>query len=371
MITKEKVGILIYGKKLDASKREILAAAKIIDKGGFDVTIFGKGKSKTRSAAAKAGLNYMKLGKIAGKHDFNASLKFTKLLKENDISTIIFRDHRSTNLLVTTKFLMKGRLRLVFIQDRHLVEMKSDFLHTFRFNQIDAWITPLNQTANAVKSATSLAHEKVHILPLPIPKKPFQFDDDERALRKSILFDDPEKIVLGWNVPKEHDLIQRTGRKLWQLLRLKTNIHVCLNLRGLKLEDFFAGLPEMHDFKKVIKATPFDPHDADMYAHLDALFVDPESEPFSGITRRALMAGVLPIAPKSLVSDELLENGELGLIYTERDNTAQFEKMINRSYLDSFGSICQAYLGREYTKKRFKANLEALISALPKKAKAR
>lgn len=371
MINKEKIGILIYGKKPDASKREILAAAKIIEKGSFGVTIFGKSKSRAKGVAAKAGLDFVKLGKVFNKHDFNASLKFAKLLKDNDISTIIFRDHRSTNLLVTTKYLMKGRLRLVFVQNRHLAEMKSDFLHTFRFNQIDAWITPLNQTANSVKSATSLAHDKLHVLPLPIPKKPFQFDDDERALRKSILFGNSEKLVLGWNVPKEHDLVQRTGRKLLQLLRLKNGIHVCLNLHGIKLKDVFAKLPEMQEFKDVIRATPFDPHDADMYAHLDALFVDPESEPFSGITRRALMAGVLPIAAKSLVSDELLENGKLGLIYTEGDNTAVFEKVMNRSYLDSFESVCRTYIGRKYTKKRFKENLEALISALPKKAKAR
>jgi glycosyltransferase involved in cell wall biosynthesis len=371
VIKKEKIGILIYGKKMNASKREILTAAKIINKGDFGVTLFGMSKGKLKATASHAHLNYVKLGKIAGRHDFDASLKFTKLLKDKEISTVIFRDHRSTNLLVTAKFLMKGRLRLVFIQDRHLSEMRPDFLHTFRFNQIDAWITPINQTANSVKAATHLALDKVHVLPLPIPRKPFQFDQDERSLRKSILFGDSESMVIGWTLPQSQELIQRTGRKLLQILRLNKGINVCLNLQGLALEDFFAEIPEMHAFKDVIRATPFDHHDADMYAHLDALFIDPEREPFAGITRRALMAGVLPIAPKSLVSDELLENGKMGVIYTERNNEEMFEKALNTAFLNSFKPKSQEYIGEKYTKKRFKENLEALIHALPKKARAR
>lgn len=371
MVKKEKIGILIHGKKMDTAKREILTAAKIIDKGDFRVALFGKSKSKARLAASQLRLEYIKLGKIAGRHDFNAALKFTKLLKGKGISTIIFRDHRSTNLLVTTKFLMKGKLRLVFIQDRHLSEMRPDFLHTFRFNQIDAWITPINQTANSVKVATNLALAKVHVLPLPIPRKPFQFDEDERKLRKSILFGDAESIVVGWIVPDEKDLIRRTGMKLLQLLRLKKGIKVCLNLRGLNLEDFFAEIPEMHVFKEVIKVTPFKHHDADMYAHLDVLFVDPEREPFAGITKRALMAGVLPIAPKSLVSDELLDNGKYGIIYTDQDNSEKFEEGIDRDFLAAFRKDIQVYIGEKFTKKRFKKDLEALIHALPKKARAR
>jgi len=371
VIKKEKIGILIYGKKLNASKREILGAAKIMSKGDFRVSLFGKKKSKAKSAARHSRLEYVKLGSIASQNDFNSALKFTRLLKDKGISTVLFQDHRSTSLLVTAKFLMKGRLRLVFIQDRHLTEMKPDFLHTFRFNQIDAWITPINQTANSVKVGTNLALEKVHVLPLPIPRRPFQFDEDERSLRKSILFGDSESIVVGWSVPQEQELIRRTGMKLVQLLRLNRGIKVCLNLRGSKLENLLAEIPEMHAFKDVIKATPFDHHDADMYAHLDALFIDPEREPFSGITKRALMAGVLPIAPKSLVADELLENGKHGIIYTEQDNSAKIEQGIDPTFLSAFRKEIKSQIGEKFTKKRFRENLEQLIHALPKKARAR
>lgn len=367
---KDKIGILLYGKKLNASKREILTAAKIITKGSFEITLFGKSKDKIRVTAAQEGLPYIKLGKKIRRNDFSASLKFTQLLKDRGISTIIFRDHRSTNLLVTSKFLMKGKLRLIFFQDRHLSDMKSDFLNTFRFNQIDAWITPMSQTANTVKAATHLALDKIHVMPLPIPRKPFQFEEEERKLRKSILFKDPYGIVVGWNVPDDMQLVMRTGQRIVDLMRAK-KINLCLNVRDSKLETLFALLPELGPFKDSIKSTPFDPHDADMYAHLDALFIDPENEPFSGITRRALMAGVLPFSPKSLVTDELLENGDKGIIYTESDGSEIFVQALDSNNLDSFRIETKGKIGEKYTKKRFRENLEALIHSLPRKAKAR
>jgi hypothetical protein len=304
VIKKEKIGLLIVGKKPKSSRRELLTTADILSRGNFDVTIFGRenGKSKTRSS--KGGIKFIKLGRIANHYDFNASLKFTQVLKKKGITTIIFREPKATNLLVTSKFLMKGKLRLIFVQDRHLSDMNSNFLHTFRFNQIDAWITPMNQTANGVKSGTNLSLDKIHVLPLPIPKKPFSFDQEEQRLRKSVLFNDPEAIVVGWNIPDDLNLIQRTGRTLLQLLRSVNDICICINAKQRRLEQFFIEIPELSLFRKRIQSTPFDPFDADMYAHLDALFVDPALEPFSGITRRALMAGVVPIAPKSLVSDE-------------------------------------------------------------------
>lgn len=371
MIKKEKIGILIYGKGANSSVRELLTAAKIVDKGLFRVTLFGESKSKAKAIASQEGLRYVKLGKIAGRQDFKASLKFTQLLKDENISTIIFRDQRTTNLLVTAKFLMKGKLRLIFIQNRHLNDMKPDFLHTFRFNQIDAWITPINQTANAVKASTNLALDKVHVLPLPIPRKPYRFDEDERKLRKSILFGNPDLPVVGWNVPKESDLIRRTLGKLMEVLRSEGEVNVCLNSQKGSWQDLLAEMPELLAYEAAIKVTPFDSHDADMYAHLDVILVDPETEPFSGIIRRALMAGVLPVAPKSLVADELLENGRLGLIYTDSDGSNFIDRVTDSNFLSAFKAESQAYIGEKYTKKRFKENLEALISALPKKAKAR
>jgi hypothetical protein len=366
---KEKIGVLIYGKKLNSSKVEIIDAARILNKTAFKVSLFGKSKSKVKSVASQSHLQYVNLGKKLSRNDFSASLRFTKLLKDKGISTILFRDHRSTGLLVTTKFLLKGKLRLIFIQDRHLSEMKPDFLHTFRFNQIDAWITPMNQTAHTVKGATHLALDKIHIMPLPIPRKPFQFEEEERKLRKSILFGNSESIVIGWNVPESGAYVQRTGNMLVKLLR-SADVKLCINVKNSDAQNLYDAFPELAAFTSVTKITPFDPHDADLYAHLDVIFIDPEIEPFSGITRRALMAGVLPVAPKSLVADELLENGEKGMIYSEQDCGKALAEKINPSFLARFREKTQGQIGEKYTKKRFKENLEALIHSLPKKAKA-
>ncbi|MEM9051561.1 MAG: hypothetical protein AAGC47_05870 [Bacteroidota bacterium] len=372
MLKADKIGVLISGKKINQSNKELLDAARFLNEGdSYSVVVLSRKSKKINTLASESGLDVCRLRKTVEQKDFNASLKFSELLKQQEISTIIFRDFESTALLVTAKFLLKGRLRLVLVQEKHLYDIDKDVLSTFRFNQIDAWVTPINQTANGVKAVTNLPPDKIHILNMPIPRKPFSFDQEDRSIRKTILFDDSAHLVVGWSVPKQRDLFQRTARNVLQLIRLSLDFKICLNLPHHSEREFFAEIPELKAYQKEIKFTDFDTQDADMYAHMDLLFIDPELEPFSGVANRAIIAGVVPVAPKSLVSNELLLNGDLGLLYSELESTTSLKQILNTSVLAQFRKRLDDYVGVQFTKKRFKENLEALLESLPKKAAAR
>ncbi|MCH2214702.1 MAG: hypothetical protein MK086_05980 [Flavobacteriales bacterium] len=372
MLKADNIGVLITGKRINQSNKELLDAARLMNEGDdYSVTILSRKSRKIRRFAEEAGLNTCSLKKIIDQRDFNASLKFSELLKEEEISTIIFRDFESTGLLVSTKFLLKGRLRLVLVQDQHLSDIDTDVLSTFRFNQIDAWVTPVNHTANSVKALTNLSPRKIHVFSMPVPRKPFSFDEDDRNIRKTILFEHPNYITVGWSVPRRRDLLQRTGRSILQLLRMGTGVKICLNLRYHSEGEFFAEIPELKSFSKEIIVTEFDTQDADMYGHLDFLFVDVELEPFSGIVNRAIIAEVVPIASKSLVSNELLLNGELGILTSELGTEPVPRNLSESTILSEFRSRLNDYVGIQFTKKRFKENLEALLESLPAKADAR
>lgn len=371
MAHKEKVGVLLRGKKLNEEKREILLASKLIDPERYEIIFFGKKSGWVKTEIKQQGMSFVKLGKLADRHDFNASLKFTQILKKHKVTTILFRNFSSTNLLVTAKFLMKGKLRLVLIQNRHTREMDQDVLRTFRFNQIDAWVTPVSQTANGVKTLTNLPLERIHVLPMPIPRKPFQVDTEEISLRKSILFDEVPAVVLGWAVPTDRSLFQRTSRLLLKVLRANPAVKVCLNLEGGgSLDEFYAEIPEMRMFKDRIKATSFSSKDADMYVHLDYLMIDIELEPFAGLFNRALLAGVVPIAPKSVLTGELSQNGSLGILYNEANYAEVLEKISDTEAKEAYKDRICDHIGKQFTKKRFKNDLETLLESLPKKAEA-
>jgi hypothetical protein len=367
---KEKVGILLRGKKLNESKREILLAAKLVDSFRFEVKVFAKKSSWIKAEIKQNGMEFVKLGKLADRHDFNASLKFTQILKKHKVTTILFRDFDSTNLLVTAKYLMKGRLRLVLIQNRHTRELDQDVLRTFRFNQIDAWVTPVSQTANGVRILTNLPSEKIHVLPMPIPRKPFQVDEEEVRLRKNILFGEVPPIVVGWAVPSDRSLFQRTSRLLLKILRANTEVRVCLNLENATIEEFLAEVPELKIFENRMKATSFSHKDADMYVHLDFLLVDIEHEPFAGLFNRALLACVVPVASKSVLTGELSLNGSLGIVYSEVNCNDVIEVVNNEAIRKQYQTRIREHIGKQFTKKRFKNDLETLLDSLPKKAEA-
>jgi len=362
-----RVGILIVEKGLSKSTKELLEAARFINDGQNEVIVIAPKSKKIQTIIDEYRLMFCRIKRRHLGSDFKASLKFAQLIKEEKVSTIIYRDTNSTSILVKTKFLLKGRLRLVLIQDKHLADIGKDILSSFGYNQIDAWVTPINQTASGVKMLTNLPMERIHILNMPVPRKPFLLEEDQKELRKSVLFNDSTNLVVGWAVPIQRQLFQRTARKILRLLQNNQNVKVCLNLTHHSDDQFYAEIPEMLAFKERIRTTSFDTHDADMYAHLDFLFVDSELEPFAGIITRAIISGVIPSAPKSLVSNELLKNGELGILYSERDSKLIDEKISSVAYLTSHRLSLEEYVGTQFSKKRFKENFEALLKSLPGK----
>ena len=339
-----------------------------MDQEELPITLLGKKKLKKRSEIADEGMDLVRIGKIIKRKDFNSALKLSNLLKSEDISVILYRNPGDSALLVTTKFLMKGRLRLIFIQDRPIAEMNRDFLQTFQFNQIDAWITPLIQTAKNVKTATNLDHAKVHTFSLPIARRPYvdiKPTSDPSASK--------EKKSLGWFLPERDDLKARTALRIAKIFQEESKFTLLVNTRSRK-KDVLDELTELMPFKDQIQTTYHSIDAPDFYAKIDACFVDSEREPFSGISVRLLFSGVLPLVGKNLLSDELFENGKLCNYITsdgESEATKIYQKLNLPNFRNEFREEAKNILGKRYTKKRFNQNIRALIDALPKKSRFR
>lgn len=364
----DRIGILIGGKALNPSERELLGAGTLIDTQGFSVTLLGKKKSKARVMAEDEGLEFVGLGKITKRKDFNAALKLSDILKKKGVTTILFRDPGDSGLLVTTKFLMKGRLRLIFIQDRPIRDMTRDFLLTFQFNQIDAWVTPLMNTAKNVKTATNLDHSKVHVFPLPVPRKPFVSLGNRRAR-------DQRKtgIVMGWNLPPDKEPATRTSMRIADCFEKFVGLSLIINAPGLTMEEVFERLPLLRKFKTRIKMASMEMDEPTFYDKVDVCFLDPEYEPFGGMAIRCLFSGVPPIVPKSMLSNELFENGDLAWTYDTEDPSFEsaarlYDRLGDPDFQSEFRQVALKRLGKRYTRKRFKQNIHALIEALPEKS---
>jgi len=370
--TSERIGILIGKKSLNRSERELLGAGTLIDASRFRVTLLGKKKSKARRQAEDEGLEFVRVGKITKYKDFNAALRLSGILKEQEVTTVLFRDPEDSGLLVTTKFLMKGRLRLIFIQDRPISEMTRDFLLTFQFNQIDAWVTPLMSTAKNVKTATNLDHAKVHVFPLPVQRKPFVSIDENRSSDR----DEVNGLRIGWNLPTDESTAARTAQRILDCMRQMECSSLVLNAPGWKEKNVFEFLPVFKEFKKRIEVTSYCTDQPDFYSAIDLCFIDPEYEPFEGVAVRCLFSGVAPIVPKSMVSNELFENGELAWSYDPSETSFDsghdiFERVNQPDFRSKFRNSALKRIGKRYTRRRFKENLQALIEALPEKSAIR
>ncbi len=363
--------MFIGDKHYDVVKREMLLTGQMLSKDSLEFVLIGRKKGEPYKKAKHSGLHRIGLGKSSVRNDFNASLRFANTLREEGISTLIFRDHKETGLLVTTKFLMKGRLRLIYIQDRPLAEMKRDFLHTFRFNQIDAWLTPLNHTATDVKRGTNLDHSKVHVIPIPISRKQFDFSDEERHKAKTQLFpNDSDPKIIGWHVPDEVGFIETTGKVLTELLKVHSDVRLSLNGSAGSIDYLKEKIPDLFVDEHRIVISSYQVYDPQFYMGLDACMVDPELEPFLGVAYRTLLSGILPISRKCLIGNELFDNGKYSVEYGNGSSLSDDDLMTLHLQNGALPNS-RKHIGKRLTKKRFKENLEALINALPKKSVAR
>jgi hypothetical protein len=368
---REQIGIVLHGKSLSVSERELVGAGVLIDTKNLPVTLFGKKNSKAKSTAKQEGLTFVRLGKkITKLKDFNAALRLSETLKVEGITTILFRDPRNSGLLVTTKFLMKGKLKLIFMQDRPIREMARDFLLTFQFNQIDAWITPLIQTAKNVKTTTNLDHSKVHVFPLPIPRKPYLRIGG--ALRRSDR-KEKQRITIGYHLPEDEALSGRSARRISACMGHCENMVLIVNSRSSSAVNWVNRNNLMTPFADRVKYTTYRADHPDFYRKIDACFIDPENEPFEGIAVRCLFSGVMPVAPKSMITDELFANGKLAVTYDVNHAHPEFTSNLiaileDPEALSNWHESAMKTLGKRYTKKQFKQNIRALVRALPRQS---
>jgi len=314
------------------------------------------------------------------KLNFNDALHFKSMLKECDVKTMIFRDPALASFLVTTKYLRKGRLSLLFLQVRGIHGSSNDVLNTFRFSQLDAWITPLNATGNDVRNETNINSEKVHVLQYP--------------LQLNKLSDDPKSIVKlreKRKIPNDLLVLGLSVDGSGIPSDLKTLIAAISSSETLREKSFILISIQHHEKKKKLRKklesilvssnvfgmvlhTPSEKKLTKTLSVSDALFLLPELEPFSGIGKLGLAGGIPCIAPNSLITAEILNNGEFGILYNRDSQEDLQHKLLefteSSDIKDKFQGIQSEAVRNTADIDHFCENLENIIESIPKADKA-
>lgn len=287
--------------------------AQAFQQENFEIQIYGVEGSSFFQMATELGLPVQAVPRNKKYFDFKHARRLAKIFQNDGIEIVHFRDNRDLDFLGWVKFFSSGKIKLVYHQAMQLGISKKNFLHTFRFNRIDAWVSTLDYLKKQVLSHTKFPEKKLHVIPL-----------GTNIDSTSILSKDEARQLL--NLPTNNFLVGVVGRldekkgqleviqALSMLKENEKNIHVVFIGDKTKNEadDYVQKLNEAIELNHLQEKTTFLPHQSDiqkLYGAFDLVIVPSWEETFGTVTIEAMASGVPVIGSNTAGTAEILENG--------------------------------------------------------------
>lgn len=326
MKQKLRIGFILSSDAHSTEVREMNALVKLFDKEGQKSTVLIlASSSRIKTAGIEA-------AEEAG--EYKAALKLATQAKKLKLDICLFRHFPLAGTLISAKTILKNKLRLVFVQTSPADYFKGDRLNVFRANQLDAWISPLQATANEVRSLTQIASGGLHILPMPFrlsqSKKREAFKADFRK-QHSI---ERSQLVLGVQL----DATQALPREAQTLLRSLTQSALLRERLFLYIEwvnraetsskpefesltNSLLELGMRNSFIQLEQSNWSNDH----LSVVDIALIIADEEPYSQKAQEAMERGVHCLGSGTQITTELLRNGEYGWLYIRGSEESMLE----------------------------------------------
>lgn len=264
------------------------------------------------------------------------------LMQAHSSRDLILFQNYDLSLAANTKFLSQSRIRTVYLQQMRIGVNKRDPVHTWRYRQLDAWISPLESLAEEVVQRTLYPKERIHVVPLCVDLRTFHFEYTKKSAR-SLLDLDNDILLLGiigrLDPQKGQEFLIRS---LKGLRERGVDAHLLIvggqtrNYRG-DYQGYLQRVVKECGLAEQVHFRPFSDDVSVFFRAVDIFTLASESEPYGMVTLEALIHGLPVIATNSGGTPELLRHGQLGILYEPRDT----EDFINRS-VQGIGNLEQS-----------------------------
>ena len=323
----QKIAFFITSTGWGGLEMNTLKLAEWLSIRKWQIVLFTTKNSKIYEGAVKKGFSIHTLERPKKYFDFKAARKLASLLKENNIKIIFIIDNRDIDVIAIAKMFFYRELKIIYQQQMQIGVKKKDLIHTLRYRNIDYWISPLNWLKDEVLQKTNFPEERIKVIPLCVEINKFvtrKYTREEARKRLNIPTGKTLIGIIGRISPKKGQFILIQG-----LLELKQ--------KNIEAEVLIFGSPtidnpichqydrDIKDFtmsNKLDKLIHFRAHSEDVnlfYNAIDIFVMASEGETFGMVTIEAMLSGLPVIATKSAGTPEILNFGELGLLFKHND----------------------------------------------------
>ena len=224
---------------------------------------------------------------------------------------------------------------------------KKDIIHTIRYSSLNYWKSPLKYLADEVIQKTRFPEHKVRIIPIGLETAKFVNSKYSKKEARKILNISNDAFLIG--------IIGRIAVNKGQLFL----VHSLLELlkKNIKSELLIFGSPTTNnphdqkyytDIKQFVKShnldeiVHFKEYSKDVsifYNAIDIFVLASQGETYGMVTIEAMLSGVPVIATNSVGTPEILNYGELGLLYNYNEIDSFCDKV--KYYLNNKDKVVQ------------------------------
>lgn len=331
-----KIAFLITSTGWGGLEMNTLKLAGLLIDRGYSITLITLEKSTIYNKGKELFSSTLLLNKWRKKFDFSSAKKISDFLKKEGIKTLITFDNKDLDVVAWTKKMFYNKLNVVYQQHMQIGINKKDFIHTFRFNAINYWISPLQYLKNEVVARTNFPAEKVVVIPLCVDVTKFTQRKYSRQEALQALHISPSAPLVG--------IIGRISKKKGQLFLIESLLK--LKEKGIQIELLIFGSATVNDpecqsyyqqlcdtvkqnrLEGVVHFVEYQEDVALFYNAVDLFVLASHSETYGMVTIEAMLSGLPIVATQSGGTSEILGYGQLGLLY-EYENQENFcEKII-------------------------------------------
>lgn len=334
-INPAKIAFLITSTGWGGLEMNTLKLAKLLSEKEYQITLITQSTSSIYTQGKDIFASSILLKKKRKYFDFGAAKKISTALKASAVETIFVFDNKDLDVVAWTKKIFYKQLFVVYQQHMQIGINKKDFLHTFRFNSIDIWISPLEYLKKEVVNRTKFPAEKIRVVPLCLDTTQFTTKKYTQAEALSKLNIQPKAPLVG--------IIGRIAEKKGQLFLVETLLN--LKNKGIAIELLIFGSPTINDpecqtyynhiletikehkLDNVVHLRPYQKDVSLFYNAVDVFVLASHSETYGMVTIEAMLSELPILATHAGGTSEILDNGKLGSLF-EYENQEDFCKKL-------------------------------------------
>jgi glycosyltransferase involved in cell wall biosynthesis len=319
-----KPAFLCTSQSWGGLEMNVIKLAEILKNAGYSVMIISEEGNKISQISKSKKIEFANIPKHFKYFDLLVANDLKSILIKNKITHLYVSHNRDVDLASNVKIFYKS-FKLIYQQNMHLGRMKKDFFHNLRFSRYDFWITPLNTLADEVRNMTNFNPKKIRIAPYGVDISRFNSNRKTKIECREILGISNNKFIFG--------IIGRIDKQKGQLDLVKAFNNVIKEDKEIELiimgektigesNEYYDELIKFINENKLIqniKILPFSNEVSTFYTSIDCLVMASASETYGMVTIEAMLLEVPVIGTNRGGTIEILDNGNLGVLYKPRD----------------------------------------------------